>query len=185
MQQPMRDKILEAAERRVRGVGFAEMSFRDLAADVGIKSASVHYHFPTKHDLGEALVETYALEFEMLLKEIDKSDLADALESFVDIYAKALVVDEAICLCAIMGAEAIGLPSKVSQRIKGFFQMNLAWLEDLFEAHLGDRRPETAAMIVAALEGAMIVASVSRDRALFETVAQAAVDTIQPAAERE
>ena len=174
----MRDKILEAAERRVRGAGFAEMSFRDLANDVGIKSASVHYHFPTKSDLGKALVETYAAQFETRLDEIDRSDLKGALESFVKIYAEALVVDEAICLCAIMGAEAIGLPSKVNQRIKDFFQMNLAWLEDLFEAHLGDRRPETAAMIVASLEGAMIVASASRDRKLFEKVANAALQTI-------
>ncbi len=174
----MREKILEAAERRVRGAGFAEMSFRDLANDVGIKSASVHYHFPTKHDLGAALVETYAEQFERRLNEIDKSDLEEALESFIGIYAQALVVDEAICLCAIMGAEAIGLPSEVNQRIKDFFQMNLAWLEGLFEAHLGDRRPETATMIVASLEGAMIVASVSRDRALFERVAKAVLQTM-------
>jgi len=37
--------------------GFTAMSFRDLACDVAIKSASMDYHFPTKHDLGEALVK--------------------------------------------------------------------------------------------------------------------------------
>ena len=32
----------------MRRGGFHGFSFRDLAADVGIKSASVHYHFPIK-----------------------------------------------------------------------------------------------------------------------------------------
>jgi TetR/AcrR family transcriptional repressor of nem operon len=63
MPQTMKDKILDAAEKRVRGAGFSAMSFRDLASDVGIKSASVHYHFPTKPDLGEALVDRYTSQF--------------------------------------------------------------------------------------------------------------------------
>jgi TetR/AcrR family transcriptional repressor of nem operon len=28
------------------------LNFRDLAEDVGIKSASIHYYFPTKADQG-------------------------------------------------------------------------------------------------------------------------------------
>ncbi len=173
-----KEKILNAAEIRVRGAGFAEMSFRDLASDVGIKSASVHYHFPTKADLGEALVARYAERFEEALGQIDQTDLKPALEAFVDLYAQALVLNEAICLCAVMGAEAIGLPENVNEKTQAFFAMNTSWLEDLFTTHLPSRKPDTAAMIVAALEGAMIVASVSKDRALFDQVAQRALATI-------
>ena len=39
----MKDAILDAAEKRVRHAGYSKMSFRDVAKDVGIKSASVHY----------------------------------------------------------------------------------------------------------------------------------------------
>ena len=51
----MRERILSAAEKRVRAVGFNAVSFRDLANDVGVKSSSVHYHLPRKQDLGEQL----------------------------------------------------------------------------------------------------------------------------------
>lgn len=176
----MKDKILDAAERRVRGSGFSDMSFRDIAADVGIKSASVHYHFPTKFDLGEALVERYASKFKAQLAEIDTSALHPALESFVALYSKALVLDESICLCAIMGAEAIGLPKNVNRKTKEFFEMNCTWLEDLFEQHISSREPDKAALIVATLEGAMITASVSGDRALFDRIAQTAIDCALP-----
>lgn len=175
MQLTTKEKILDAAEHRVRSAGFAEMSFRDLASDVGIKSASVHYHFPTKPDLGEALVQRYADQFKARLDEIDTDDLTVALDGFVFLYAEALILGEAICLCAIMGAEAIGLPDAVNQKTRDFFAYNATWLEDLFEKHLNDRKPTSATMIVAALEGAMIVASASKDREIFDKVAKAAL----------
>ena len=178
MSQTMKDKILQAAEDRVRGAGFAEMSFRDLAKDVGIKSASVHYHFPTKPDLGEALVQRYAEQFEAHLAQIDQNDLQKALDGFVALYSQALVLNESICLCAVMGAEAIGLPENVNQRTKAFFAMNKTWLEQLFTQHGIEDAGDKAGLVVAALEGGMIVASASNDRTLFDRVARTAMASI-------
>ncbi len=56
-------EILDAAERFARQAGYNGFSFRDVAAEVGIKSASVHYHFPTTGDLGAALAGRYADRF--------------------------------------------------------------------------------------------------------------------------
>ena len=178
MSQTMKDKILQAAEDRVRGAGFAEMSFRDLAKDVGIKSASVHYHFPTKPDLGEALVQRYAEQFEVHLEKIDQDDLQKALDGFVALYSQALVLNESICLCAVMGAEAIGLPENVNQRTKAFFAMNKTWLEHLFTRHGIEDAGDKAGLVVAALEGGMIVASASNDRTLFDRVARTVMASI-------
>lgn len=169
---PMREQILKAAEKRVRAGGFSEMSFRDVATDVGIKSASVHYHFPTKPDLGAALVEAYTQRFGARLEAIDSSHPTNALDAFIGLYADALVLDQSICLCAIMGAEAIGLPPGINDRTRAFFQMNLTWLQALFQRHTGNTSPGLSATIVSALEGAIIVASASGDRAIFDDVAQ-------------
>lgn len=174
----MRDSILDAAELRVRGGGFVAMSFRDLANDVGIKSSSVHYHFATKHELGEALVTRYTDQFRARLDEIDMGDLRAALDGFVGLYANALVLNETICLCAVMGAEAIGLPEHVNQRTKVFFKMNRDWLETLLSSHGIGSPADTASLIVSALEGGMIIASASNDRSFFEQVAKAAVRCI-------
>ena len=171
----MKEKILIAAEKRVRKAGYSEMSFRDLAADVGIKSASVHYHFPTKPDLGEALVRRYAEQFKAELDKIDLEDLQAALNGFVSLYSNALVLNESICLCAIMGAEAIGLPENINQRTKAFFEMNKAWLETLFTKHGIKDAANVASLIVAALEGGLIVASTLNDRSTFDQVAKAAI----------
>lgn len=173
-----KEKILTAAEKRVRSSGFSEMSFRELATDVGIKSASVHYHFPTKADLGEALVIRYSEKFKAELDKIDLEDLQSALDGFVALYSNALVLNESICLCAVMGAEAIGLPKNVNQRTQAFFEMNTSWLQAFLARHNVKDAEATAALIVAALEGGMIVASASNDRSLFEQVANTATHCI-------
>ena len=106
----MKEKILTDAEKRVRSAGLTEMSFRDLANDVGIKSASVQNHFPTKPDLSEALITRCAEQFKAELDKSDPDDLQTTLDGFVSLYSNALVLNESICLCAVMGAKAIGLP---------------------------------------------------------------------------
>jgi TetR/AcrR family transcriptional repressor of nem operon len=168
----MRDKIMRAAEQRVRASGFAEMSFRDVAADVGVKSASVHYHFPTKADLGVAIVAAYSKRFSEALAQIDPSDLQAAFDAYAALYDVALVLDEAICLCAIMSAESIGLPPLVNDQTRAFFQMNLTWLEGLFGRHGLGPQPGLARLVVTALEGAIIVASNAQDRTVLADVTQ-------------
>lgn len=175
MSLTMKEKILAAAEKRVRKAGFAEMSFRDLASDVGIKSASVHYHFPTKHTLGEALVDRYAKNFQAALEDLDTGTLRAALNGFVGLYANALVLTEAICLCAVMGAEANGLPEDINRKTAAFFKANRIWLEALLEKHGIDRAGDKALTLVAALEGGMIIASASNDKTLFDKVAETAL----------
>jgi TetR/AcrR family transcriptional repressor of nem operon len=166
----MRDRILAAAEKRVRAVGFSETSFRDIAADVGVKSASIHYHFPTKADLGVALIVAYSERFAEALAGIDPSDLPQAFDAYAALYDKALVVDEAICLCAIMGAEAIGLSGDINAKTKAFFRINVEWLAALFGTHSATGHLQLAQLVVTALEGAIIVASASQDRSILTNV---------------
>lgn len=170
----MRESILSAAEKRVRAVGFNAMSFRDLANDVGVKSASVHYHFPQKEDLGEQLVKRYTDRFQARLDEIDIDEVGPlgALETFVAMYAEALVIGESVCLCAILAAEANSLPGRINACTQAFFEMNRKWLDKVH----GQLKPSelfiTPIEIVSALEGAMIVSTIMKNREAFDATAQ-------------
>ncbi|MEM6465574.1 MAG: helix-turn-helix domain-containing protein, partial [Pseudomonadota bacterium] len=64
-----RDAILDVTERLIRAHGYSGFSFRDVATEVGIKSASVHYHFPTKPDLAAAVARRYRERFAKALEE--------------------------------------------------------------------------------------------------------------------
>lgn len=43
-----REAIMQAARCRAQAHGYNGLNFRDLAAEVGIKSASLYYYFPSK-----------------------------------------------------------------------------------------------------------------------------------------
>ena len=65
--------IMDAAERRMRKGGFNGFSFREIAADVGVKSSSVHYHFPTKENLAAAVIQRYTAETaDLIERELQK-----------------------------------------------------------------------------------------------------------------
>jgi TetR/AcrR family transcriptional repressor of nem operon len=54
-----REQIMALGRSTVQAHGYGGLSFRELAKAIGIKSASIHYHFPAKADLGAALVQAY------------------------------------------------------------------------------------------------------------------------------
>src|SRR3546814_612235 len=58
--EPARAEILTAAARRMRRVGYSEMSLRDLAAEVNMKAGSLYYHFASKDELATEVMRNGA-----------------------------------------------------------------------------------------------------------------------------
>ena len=61
-------RLMDLAEAHIRDAGYRGFSFRDLAAELGIKSASVHHHFPTKATLAAAVIDVMQTDFSRLLR---------------------------------------------------------------------------------------------------------------------
>ena len=51
--------ILDLAESLLQEKGFNGFSYAHIATELGVKNAAIHYHFPTKEALMEALAEPY------------------------------------------------------------------------------------------------------------------------------
>lgn len=169
------DEILDIAEEMARKGGYNYFSFREIAKAVGVKSSSVHYHFPTKDDLGAAVVRRYTDRFLDVLGDPHDIDTSETgLEQYADLYRKALVEDELMCLCGIMGAEIEALPPTVGKEAKQFFERNIDWLVSILSKTDSLDQIEIlrarALHVMAALEGAMIVARTLEDYQIFESV---------------
>ncbi|WP_211198577.1 TetR/AcrR family transcriptional regulator [Ruegeria haliotis] len=163
-------RILDVAERMARQGGYNAFSFRDIAKEIGIKSASIHYHFPTKEDLGEALVSRYTDRFLDALGQVDGATPSELLARYVAVYRKALIEQELMCLCGMFGAEIAKLPAPVSKRTRAFFERNLDWLESVFKAGNSSDPRRRAGETIAWLEGAMILARSLNDMDLFDRI---------------
>jgi TetR/AcrR family transcriptional regulator, transcriptional repressor for nem operon len=172
-----RDEILDAAESMMRVAGYNAFSTRDVAEAVAIKAASVHYYFPTKSDIGAAVAERYTHRFIESLGEPAefKGNAHKALAHYVDAFRTALVRDGKLCLCAVLGAESGGLPPEVRAGARIFFERNLEWLTVALNNNGKRGLPSAlnrATLVLAALEGAMILSKTLTDEAVFERVAK-------------
>jgi TetR/AcrR family transcriptional regulator, transcriptional repressor for nem operon len=172
-------QILDVAERLVQVRGFNGFSYADVASELGISKASLHYHFASKAELGKALVERYAARFADALEEIGRRDdgAVAKLEAYSSIYAEVLR-DRRMCLCGMLAAEYDTLPAPMRKVIIGFFDDSEAWLTDVLEQgeeegslSLEGRARDGAQTIVSGLEGALLVARPYGDVDRFQAAA--------------
>lgn len=175
------DRLLDAAEFRMRRGGYNAVSFRDLATDINIKSASVHYHFPTKEDLAVALVERYSKRFFEMLET--KAKGAESSEKMLRAYGatckSALVVDKAVCLCVVLGSEMPGLPERLQESVKEFFNANFSWVATaLPKAYPEKIRKQKAETFVAAHQGAMLMAVGLNDHDIFHGISENSIKRV-------
>lgn len=146
-----RDEILDIAELGYRTGGFSGISYRDIASELGIKSASIHYHFPHKEDLGKAVVERYAATFLDSLGPPDsKSDkISDRVERLCSAYHNAFLTANATCLCAVLGSVSPQLPEKVRSAVTVFFKQLIEWTAKATD--------QPSPHLIATLQGAMVL----------------------------
>jgi TetR/AcrR family transcriptional repressor of nem operon len=173
------ERVLDIAERLMQIRGFNNFSYADIATELGITKASLHYHYPGKAELGQALITRYTQRFNEALADIDRDapDARTKLEAYVDLYAGVLR-NERMCMCGILAAEYPTLPGAMQSEVISFFDENQRWLSELLTAGEMDGtlkftgRPEDVAQgILSTLEGAMLVARPYGDLARFDAAA--------------
>jgi TetR/AcrR family transcriptional repressor of nem operon len=172
-------RILDAAEGLVQVRGFNGFSYADVSAEVGITKAALHYHFAGKADLGLALITRYADRFAGELAELDRGRATPAarLAGYTSLYL-GVVRQQRMCLCGMLAAEYQTLPAPMREAVTSFFDANESWLEKVLEEGRQDgtlRFPgtprDTARVVIACLEGAMLVARPYGDPDRFQTMA--------------
>lgn len=172
-------KILEVAERLVQTRGFNAFSYADIARVLHITKASLHYHFPSKTKLGERLIQRYRTSFEAALNDIDEKcrDAGAKLQAYAEIYAGVLERNR-MCLCGMLAADYATLPKAMKDEVRGFFDANEAWLVEVLnhgrtsqQLHFAGSAIEAARVLVAALEGAMLLARSHGDASRLRSAA--------------
>ena len=181
-------QILDVAERLVQVRGFNGFSYANIAAELHITKAALHYHFAGKADLGEALITRYASRFAAALAQTDTGLSASGkLAAYADLYLQVLR-DRKMCLCGMLAAEYQTLPQPMRDAVLGFFDQNESWLEavlvqgrDEGSLHFTGSARDTARMVISGLEGAMLIARPYGDIARFQAAAANLLAGLAPA----
>ena len=185
-------QILDVAERLAQTRGYNGFSYADVAAKLKITTASLHYHFAGKADLGEALIERYRARFAEELAAIDARpcDAPAKLDAYATLYADVLG-DQRMCLCGMLAAEYRTLPTAMQKALIRFFDENEDWLALVLEdgqqqatLQFVGTPSEAARLIISALEGAMLVARPYGDVERFRATASRLLESLTTPAVR-
>jgi TetR/AcrR family transcriptional repressor of nem operon len=172
--------VLDVAEQLAQTRGYNGFSYADIAAQLGVTKASLHYHFPSKADLGRALIERYQAVFDSALRAIDEqaAGAGEKLRQYAALY-ESVLTNERMCLCGMLAAEYATLPAAMQQGLTAFFDANERWLTAVLEKGLrtgvlrfSDSANERARVLLGALEGAMLVAHSYRNPNRFHAAAE-------------
>ena len=178
------ERILDVAEGLVQSRGFNGFSYADVAEALGISKAALHYHFPGKAELGEALIARYASRFGDALVAVDRDepDGPAKLRAYARLYADVFQ-DDRMCLCGMLAADYATLPDPMRERVVRFFDDNERWLARVLEAGRSDgtlrfhgSSRSVARTLVGGLEGAMLVARPYGDIRRFRAAAALLID---------
>jgi TetR/AcrR family transcriptional regulator, transcriptional repressor for nem operon len=169
-------RVLDVAEQLVQSRGYNGFSYADIAGELGITKASLHYHFASKAELGEALIERYSERFtEALERIVSTTSGANAkLEAYASLYTDVLRGDR-MCLCGMLAAEYQTLPERMRSSVIGFFDDNLTWLAGVLAEGQSDGElffdgspADAAQTVLSALQGAMLVTRPYQDLTRFQ-----------------
>lgn len=182
----MKEQILTSAQRLAQQRGFNGFSYADIAAEVGIRKASLHHHFATKTDLALALIEGYSAALNTELARISALPVQvdEKLRAYMAIYHGTLEVDR-VCMGGMLASEALTLDASLLPGLQRFFAINTDWLAKVLTEGssqqifaLNDKAESHAQLFLSALQGALMIARATGQRDAFEQTCELLISNL-------
>ena len=159
-----RARILAIAEGHLMRRGYHAFSFADIAQELGIKPAAIHYHFATKPELVCAVIQAYARRFDRWVAAVEGLSAADRLTGYFEV-GRLLVSDGRVCPLSMLTAEQDAIPADVVEEVRGlharilaFYVDSLAQARTLGAASFGGSPEDEGGMVACTLVGAQLLA---------------------------
>ena len=159
--------ILDLAESFLQDKGFNGFSYAHIAAELGVKNAAIHYHFPSKEALACAVIQRYRDRFQLWINNARIKDLSpqEKLDWFFNIYTNTRADNGKVCLAGSLETEFNSLPASLREQTEALTRELLAWLQATLNEgreagifHFSGNPASKAALILSSLQGALQMA---------------------------
>ena len=164
-----RNQLLDVAQTLIVKHGLNAMSFQHLSDAVGIRKASVHYHFAGKAEMLHALLDRFLEQFAIQIQQVvtAKATGHSRLRRYCQLFVGTLQCsdEDEGCLCGILLAEWSSLDNLARQRLEEFIRINTRALQQILNDGVADGTLSPLAaersvgdLVLAALEGGLLIA---------------------------
>lgn len=184
------DDILTCARTLIIAGGYNGFSYADISKVVGIRTASIHHHFPSKSDLVTTLVSRYREEARLGLARLEQQvpDPAQLLRSYVGFWGECIAnASIPYCVCALLATQIPVLPDDIAREVRAYFKTLSAWLTSVLsrgaeqgKLRLSQPAEVEAEIFMATVHGAMLSARAYGDGAIFTTITQPLLHRLIP-----
>jgi len=164
-----RERIAEAADELFYTNGYEKASFADIARSVGISRGNFYYHFKTKDEILDAVIELRVEKTRNMLArwEADGSSPAERIKSFVNILIMNEVkIQEYGCPVGTLCSELAKISHSSLPKANRIFTLFIEWLSGQYKlmGYLNDA-DELAMQIVGRIQGVAVMANSFQDKA--------------------
>lgn len=133
-----RDAILICAEELLQRRGFSGFAYQHIAVQLGIRNAAIHYHFPSKDDLGIELVKRFRARFRDWVGALPATDDAWLrLQAYFALHVDYLKCpddgESRLCPGGALAAEFCALPEAMRLETRLLMQDMHGWLADTLQ----------------------------------------------------
>lgn len=131
-----RTRILDLAESLLQMRGFNAFSYQHIARELGIKPAAIHYHYPSKDDLGVAIVHRQLRRLRKWrdLPRVTELSPPQQLEALLVVYDTHLQHNRRVCLFGALAADFQTLPAPMQAELQTFNRELTDWLAQVLAA---------------------------------------------------
>ncbi|MGX1497773.1 TetR/AcrR family transcriptional repressor of nem operon [Labrenzia sp. MBR-25] len=167
-----RRQIVDAADSLFYAQGFAQTSFADIAAAVKISRGNFYYHFKTKDEILEAVIDKRLSDRRKLLAKWDET--ADGAKKRIECFIRIVIVNQAKimaygCPVGTLTTELAKVDHPSSERANEIMVLFGDWLERQFR-ELGCRESsrDNALHVLGWSQGVATLAQAFKDKAYVE-----------------
>lgn len=185
---PKANEIISYTRQLLTSGGYQSFSFADISAQVNIRKASIHHHFPSKAELVKVVVTEYREEARAGMQAMSQqmNNPVAELQAYVDYWASCIREGSSpFCICAMLAVELPTLPAEVAGEVSGHFSDLTEWLATLLRRGESEKRlrlpvspADEASLLMATVHGAMLSARAFNDADIFRRIVQPLIDNI-------
>lgn len=164
-----KDDILNIANELILSRGYNAFSFADISEQLGIKKASIHYHFTSKTDLGKEVIQKHINEAHRIFDANRHTDPIDRLNAFFHIYERRKQANQ-VCLIGSLATDLQTIDSSLQEELKVLAQLILDELTEVLLAGKSKNRfrfeenaRTKALMIITNISAALQVSRLTMD----------------------
>lgn len=174
-QAPTYKSALKRGHFYLQTVGFNGFSFQDLANDLGIRKASLHYYFSSKEELGLALIAEYEKYFNNFIQKNAKLPAIRQLEAWLK-YCYGMTKDQQkLCPIGVLTCELNTFSSKMHKSLAKFQSTQRRWALQVFKQGVKEKKFRknldtswAADIFLESIQGGLQIARLHKKPALFQ-----------------